>query len=148
MKSYGAVCCFYISGRQLLWNSLDQLHLAFFSSGVAGVNLRKKGSLRTHFAVDGERGQWPLRISFNKLTNRVFRALRSILNGFVAFFTACNRHRLSIYNHMKEFNHRLSRAARRTHFEKNSQSGQTSGAQVTPRGRKESHHEAKTTKIR
>lgn len=25
---------------------------------------------------------------------QVFRAVRSILNGFVAFFTACNRHRL------------------------------------------------------
>jgi hypothetical protein len=31
---------------------------------------------------------------------QVFRAVRSIVNGFVAFFTACNRHRLSIYNHM------------------------------------------------
>ncbi|KAG2241997.1 hypothetical protein Bca52824_096158 [Brassica carinata] len=36
-----------------------------------------------------------------------FRAVRSILNGFVAFFAACNRHRLSIYNHMQDFIHRL-----------------------------------------
>ncbi|KAJ7964800.1 G1/S-specific cyclin-E protein [Quillaja saponaria] len=37
----------------------------------------------------------------------VFRAVRSILNGFVAFFAACNRHRLSIYNHIQEFIRRL-----------------------------------------
>ncbi|KAL1812928.1 hypothetical protein ACET3Z_022993 [Daucus carota] len=29
------------------------------------------------------------------LFSKVFRALRSVLNGFVAFFIACNRHRLS-----------------------------------------------------
>ncbi|GAB4825199.1 hypothetical protein Ancab_008074 [Ancistrocladus abbreviatus] len=39
---------------------------------------------------------------------QVFRAVRSILNGFVAFFAACNRHRLSIYNHLREFFRRLS----------------------------------------
>ncbi|XP_022759015.1 uncharacterized protein LOC111305600 isoform X2 [Durio zibethinus] len=32
---------------------------------------------------------------WNDLFSQVFRAVRSILNGFVAFFTACNRHRLS-----------------------------------------------------
>ncbi|KAK3013932.1 hypothetical protein RJ639_009421 [Escallonia herrerae] len=31
---------------------------------------------------------------WNDLFSQVFRAVRSILNGFVAFFTACNRHRL------------------------------------------------------
>ncbi|XVE72449.1 hypothetical protein DITRI_Ditri11bG0040000 [Diplodiscus trichospermus] len=31
---------------------------------------------------------------WNDLFSQVFRALRSILNGFVVFFTACNRHRL------------------------------------------------------
>ncbi|KAE8708079.1 Small ubiquitin-like modifier 1 [Hibiscus syriacus] len=31
---------------------------------------------------------------WNDIFSQVFRALRSILNGFVAFFTACNRHRL------------------------------------------------------
>ncbi|KAJ6390232.1 hypothetical protein OIU77_024452 [Salix suchowensis] len=33
---------------------------------------------------------------WNDLFSQVFRAVRSILNGFVAFFTACNRHRLRI----------------------------------------------------
>ncbi|XP_021274853.1 uncharacterized protein LOC110409729 [Herrania umbratica] len=40
---------------------------------------------------------------WNDLFSQVFRAVRSILNGFVAFFTACNRHRLSIYNHIQDF---------------------------------------------
>ncbi|KAL8235469.1 hypothetical protein R6Q59_021569 [Mikania micrantha] len=46
----------------------------------------------------------------NDLFSQVDRALNfgfsvvgSILRGFVAFFTACNRHRLSIYNHVQEF---------------------------------------------
>ncbi|KAA8526546.1 hypothetical protein F0562_008251 [Nyssa sinensis] len=49
------------------------------------------------------------RLLWNDLFSQVFRAVRSILNGFVAFFTACNRHRLSIYNHSQEFIQRLSR---------------------------------------
>ncbi|CAI9787589.1 unnamed protein product [Fraxinus pennsylvanica] len=57
---------------------------------------------------------------WNDLFSQVFRALRSILNGFVAFFTACNRHRLSIYNHVKEFIRRLSHAAKRTRYQGNS----------------------------
>ncbi|OAY35069.1 uncharacterized protein LOC110627969 isoform X2 [Manihot esculenta] len=44
---------------------------------------------------------------WNDLFSQVFRALRSILNGFVAFFTACNRHRLSIYNHIQDFIQRM-----------------------------------------
>ncbi|XP_062106029.1 uncharacterized protein LOC133817504 isoform X2 [Humulus lupulus] len=44
---------------------------------------------------------------WNDLFSQIFRAVRSILNGFVAFFTACNRHRLSIYNHLLEFIGRL-----------------------------------------
>ncbi|KAJ4730107.1 G1/S-specific cyclin-E protein [Melia azedarach] len=44
---------------------------------------------------------------WNDLFSQIFRAVRSILNGFVAFFTACNRHRLSIYNHIQDFIQRL-----------------------------------------
>ncbi|XP_023513017.1 uncharacterized protein LOC111777588 isoform X1 [Cucurbita pepo subsp. pepo] len=47
------------------------------------------------------------RTLWNDLFSQVFRALRSILNGFVAFFTACNRHRLSIYNYVQECFERL-----------------------------------------
>ncbi|XP_060191065.1 uncharacterized protein LOC132620415 isoform X2 [Lycium barbarum] len=35
------------------------------------------------------------RTLWNDLFSQIFKALRSILYGFVAFFTACNRHRLS-----------------------------------------------------
>ncbi|XP_024401137.1 uncharacterized protein [Physcomitrium patens] len=38
------------------------------------------------------------RALWNDIFSKVFRAIRSILNGLVAFLTACNRHRLSIYN--------------------------------------------------
>ncbi|CAK9314724.1 unnamed protein product [Citrullus colocynthis] len=52
------------------------------------------------------------RTLWNDLFSQVFRAVRSILNGFVAFFTACNRHRLSIYNHVQDCFERLSRRMR------------------------------------
>ena len=38
--------------------------------------------------------KWSLFWLYFFLNFQVFRAVRSILNGFVAFFTACNRHRL------------------------------------------------------
>ncbi|XP_042474193.1 uncharacterized protein LOC122056341 [Zingiber officinale] len=47
---------------------------------------------------------------WNDLFSKVFRAIRSIFYGFVAFFTACNRHRLSIYNHILVLLHRFSHA--------------------------------------
>ncbi|KAJ3677054.1 hypothetical protein LUZ60_002778 [Juncus effusus] len=50
---------------------------------------------------------------WNDIFSHVFRALRSILNGLVAFLVACNRHRLSIYNHLQEFFSRLSHATTR-----------------------------------
>lgn len=45
---------------------------------------------------------------WNDLFSQIFRAIRSIVYGFVAFFATCNRHRLSIYNHMQEFLLRIS----------------------------------------
>ncbi|WVZ73455.1 hypothetical protein U9M48_021758 [Paspalum notatum var. saurae] len=42
------------------------------------------------------------------LLYQIFRAIRSILYGFIAFFSTCNRHRLSIYNHIQVFLRRLS----------------------------------------
>ncbi|XP_050380192.1 uncharacterized protein LOC126797584 [Argentina anserina] len=62
---------------------------------------------------------------WNDLFSQVFRALRSILNGFVAFFTACNRHRLSIYNHIQEFNRRLLNRTKRLRREDSRRSRQT-----------------------
>ncbi|KAL1560845.1 hypothetical protein AAHA92_11014 [Salvia divinorum] len=49
---------------------------------------------------------------WNDLFSQIFRALRSILHGLVAFLAACNRHRLSIYNHVGEFTQRSLRATR------------------------------------
>ncbi|KAJ6723744.1 hypothetical protein OIU74_008166 [Salix koriyanagi] len=66
---------------------------------------------------------------WNDLFSQVFRAVRSILNGFVAFFTACNRHRLSIYNHMQDFIQRLLGQAPR------SQPSDYRNSRVTPENR-------------
>ncbi|XP_009626830.1 uncharacterized protein LOC107823708 [Nicotiana tabacum] len=81
---------------------------------------------------------------WNDLFSQVFRALRSILYGFVAFFAACNRHRLSIYNHSSEFIRRLS--AKRSRLE-SSRSAQTSGAQITWIDTEEAQHQRKFRKI-
>ncbi|KAL3810546.1 hypothetical protein ACJIZ3_000704 [Penstemon smallii] len=83
------------------------------------------------------------RTLWNDLFSQVFRALRSILNGFVAFFTACNRHRLSIYNHTKELNQRISIAARRRCSTENIQILQT---QTTPNESHHDHMESRKTK--
>ncbi|XP_043705616.1 uncharacterized protein LOC122655491 [Telopea speciosissima] len=51
------------------------------------------------------------------LISKVFRALRSVIYGLVAFFTTCNRHRLSIYNHMRVFFLQLSCLLRLGHHD-------------------------------
>ncbi|XP_021989750.1 uncharacterized protein LOC110886279 isoform X2 [Helianthus annuus] len=51
------------------------------------------------------------RALWNDLFSKLFRAIKSILYGVVAFFAACNRHRLSIYNHVREFIQRLHQPA-------------------------------------
>ncbi|KAL3677919.1 hypothetical protein R1sor_020875 [Riccia sorocarpa] len=48
------------------------------------------------------------RTLWNDILSKVFHSVGSILKGFVAFFTACNRHRLSIYNHVVDFLVRVS----------------------------------------
>ncbi|XP_019438649.1 PREDICTED: uncharacterized protein LOC109344355 isoform X2 [Lupinus angustifolius] len=62
---------------------------------------------------------------WNDLFSQIFRALKSILYGFVAFFTACNRHRLSIYNHLQEVIHRLYRQCERSKQADFTDSGKT-----------------------
>ncbi|KAL6536857.1 hypothetical protein OROHE_012441 [Orobanche hederae] len=86
---------------------------------------------------------------WNDLFSQVFRALRSILNGFVAFFAACNRHRLSIYNHVKEIYNRFLCATRRRGPGRHIQVGQYPDAQISPRGGKVIHrHEVISKKTR
>ncbi|EFJ18517.1 hypothetical protein SELMODRAFT_419929 [Selaginella moellendorffii] len=58
-------------------------------------------------AVQTSRTPSMWRILWDDLFSKVFRAVRYILNGLVAFFTALNRHRLSIYNNIVAFLVRL-----------------------------------------
>lgn len=51
---------------------------------VAALNLRKKGGLGTDLAVNGERRQWPLLFSLNKLANWV-----NLLNFFFFLVLVC-----------------------------------------------------------
>ncbi|KAF8414154.1 hypothetical protein HHK36_002153 [Tetracentron sinense] len=76
---------------------------------------------------------------WNDLFSQVFRAIRSILNGFVAFFTTCNRHRLSIYNHMQEFFQRLSCPAQRSRSLGSSHCEGKYGAQNPSEGARKIH---------
>ncbi|KAL0327986.1 UNVERIFIED_CONTAM: hypothetical protein Scaly_2231200 [Sesamum calycinum] len=101
MKFGGAACCFACSCGELLWNSLDQIPSAFFSSELAGVNLRNKGGLRTHFVADGERRQWPLCISVNRLTNRVL-GLLPVLDGIGSLYNV-QRDLQSYLSHLNLF---------------------------------------------
>ncbi|XP_062230426.1 uncharacterized protein LOC133928213 [Phragmites australis] len=49
---------------------------------------------------------------WNDLFSQIFRAIRSILNGILVFFASCNRHRLSIYNHVESRLRHILRVAR------------------------------------
>uniref|UniRef100_A0A5B7AGF6 G1/S-specific cyclin-E protein n=1 Tax=Davidia involucrata TaxID=16924 RepID=A0A5B7AGF6_DAVIN len=88
------------------------------------------------------------RLLWNDLFSQVFRAVRSILNGFVAFFTACNRHRLSIYNHVHEFIRRLSHPTQRLRPADSSRKRRTHGTQNLSelRSKEKSPHQMKPTK--
>ncbi|KAF3443413.1 hypothetical protein FNV43_RR13095 [Rhamnella rubrinervis] len=72
-----------------------------FISSIFWIASASQATVSSTYEVSMWRSLW------NDLFSQVFRAVRSILNGFVAFFTACNRHRLSIYNHIQEFIQRL-----------------------------------------
>ncbi|MBA0847766.1 hypothetical protein Goshw_022925, partial [Gossypium schwendimanii] len=83
-----AFICFFVS-RLVgdIWQSFRSI-IQFASATESAMN-------------SNEISMW--RSLWNDIFSQVFRALRSILNGFVAFFAACNRHRLSIYNHARHF---------------------------------------------
>ncbi|XP_052178059.1 uncharacterized protein LOC127791918 isoform X2 [Diospyros lotus] len=82
------------------------LDLWLFVSGIIKLASTAEATVSTY-----EVSMW--RSLWNDLFSQIFRAVRSILHGFVAFFTACNRHRLSIYNHSREFVRRLAHRTRR-----------------------------------
>ncbi|KAL1221817.1 hypothetical protein V5N11_000093 [Cardamine amara subsp. amara] len=71
-----------------------------YTSGIFQLASDSQAAVKTY-----EVSMW--RTLWNDLFSHVFRAVRSILNGFVAFFAACNRHRLSIYNHIQELIQRV-----------------------------------------
>ncbi|RVW97376.1 hypothetical protein CK203_026344 [Vitis vinifera] len=72
------ICSFICDVLGEIWQSL---------SGLCQLGSASRTALST-----SEVSMW--RSLWNDLFSQVFRAVRSILNGFVAFFTACNRHRL------------------------------------------------------
>ncbi|KAI4308385.1 hypothetical protein L6164_031466 [Bauhinia variegata] len=74
--------------------------LWIFLSGIIQLRSSSEAAVST-FEVSIWRSLW------SDLFSRIFRAIKSILYGFVAFFAACNRHRLSIYNHLQVFLRRL-----------------------------------------
>ncbi|CAI0417372.1 unnamed protein product [Linum tenue] len=80
-----------------VWRSMSSI-VQLASASEASVNT---------YQVSMWRSLW------SDLFSQVFRAVRSILNGFVAFFTACNKHRLSIYNHLQDFIRRVLGGAQR-----------------------------------
>nr|GLL24197.1 uncharacterized protein LOC109158725 [Ipomoea trifida] len=90
-----------------------------FSSGILRFTSEVESTVTA-----AEVSMW--RALWNDLFSQIFRALRSILNGFVAFFMACNRHRLSIYNHTKEFIQKLFQPAERNQLTVYTGSGQLS----------------------
>ncbi|KAK6919309.1 hypothetical protein RJ641_015213 [Dillenia turbinata] len=85
-----------------IWNCMYDLLGEIWLSLSGLVQLSASSATVSTYEVSMWRSLW------NDLFSQVFRAVRSILNGFVAFFSACNRHRLSIYNHFLEFIQRLS----------------------------------------
>ncbi|XP_020594664.1 uncharacterized protein LOC110034761 [Phalaenopsis equestris] len=85
--------------------------------------------------VTSEASMW--RSLWNDLFSQIFRALRSILYGFVAFFTTCNRHRLSIYNHIQELFLRFSNVTNsnltRTRKKSSDENHATGSSKSTPK---------------
>ncbi|KAG7034884.1 hypothetical protein SDJN02_01677, partial [Cucurbita argyrosperma subsp. argyrosperma] len=94
--SLASLVVYICSGIYELFRDIQQIISSVFQ--VASVSEAT--------VVASEVSMW--RMLWDDLFSQVFRALRSILNGFVAFFTACNRHRLSIYNHLQECFERLT----------------------------------------
>ncbi|KAK7316553.1 hypothetical protein RJT34_00106 [Clitoria ternatea] len=76
------------------------------------------------------------RTLWSDLFSQIFRALKSILYGLSAFFAACNRHRLSIYNHLQEFFRRLYRRCHRSPLADGRDSRKTSLALNPAEGKK------------
>ncbi|KAG8640565.1 uncharacterized protein LOC110629068 isoform X3 [Manihot esculenta] len=99
VASYVALICAWIfESIGDIWRSM---------SGIFHLASASEATTRT-----SEISIW--RSLWNDLFSQVFRALKSIFYGFGAFFAACNRHRLSIYNHVQDFIQRIFGQAQRS----------------------------------
>ncbi|KAK1569147.1 hypothetical protein Q3G72_033188 [Acer saccharum] len=87
-----SMCAYIVECLGDIWRTVGSL----FKIAAAS-----EATVTTTYEVSMWRSLW------NDLFSQIFRAVRSILNGFVVFFTACNRHRLSIYNHIQDFIQRM-----------------------------------------
>ncbi|KAK9074074.1 hypothetical protein SSX86_006671 [Deinandra increscens subsp. villosa] len=109
-----------------IYESLGGLWL-FVSSILKVASKAEVTTIHTY-----EASMW--RALWTDLFSKVFRAIKSILYGVVAFFAACNRHRLSIYNHLREFIQRLHQhqPAQRSDFLNSSNRVQKLGPRTPP----------------
>ncbi|XP_057815605.2 uncharacterized protein LOC131029212 [Cryptomeria japonica] len=83
------------------------------------------------------------RALWNDLFSQVFRAIRSIVNGFVTFFIACNKHRLSTYNHLAALLEHLCNVLHIRHSVDINSSGNVSrmhGKTIKPQDRVDKEH--------
>ncbi|KAJ4969162.1 hypothetical protein NE237_015863 [Protea cynaroides] len=94
-----------------LFSNLYDFLRGFFSSASTMAQLASLSwSKPSSSEISVWHGLW------NDLISKVFKALRSVIYGLVAFLATCNRHRLSIYNHMKVFLLQLSCLLRIGHY--------------------------------
>ncbi|XP_020247674.1 uncharacterized protein LOC109825267 isoform X2 [Asparagus officinalis] len=81
-----------------VWESIRGI---FQTTGIfktAALSGAKKGA----YDISIWQGLW------RDLFSQVFRGARSVINGMATFFLACNRHRLSTYNHVQAFFQRVA----------------------------------------
>ncbi|KAL4577579.1 hypothetical protein LXL04_013688 [Taraxacum kok-saghyz] len=88
-----------------MYNFLGSLWV--FISSFLKVASTAEATVKTY-----EVSMW--RALWSDLFSQIFRATKSILYGVTAFFAACNRHRLSIYNHLREFIRKLCQPVQRS----------------------------------
>lgn len=97
-----ALASFVVFACGLVYEMLGELWSTLYSVFCIASAAEATVTTATTYEVSMWRSLW------NDLFSKVFRAVRSILNGFVDFFATCNRHRLSIYNRIKELIGKLS----------------------------------------
>ncbi|KAJ8433643.1 hypothetical protein Cgig2_026823 [Carnegiea gigantea] len=85
-----ALASFVVFACSLVYEMLGELWSTLYSVFCIASATEATVTTATTFEVSMWRSLW------NDLFSKVFRAVRSILNGFVDFFATCNRHRLRL----------------------------------------------------